>query len=657
MVLGSAVEGNIRGERPELKMKISLNALEHLGLKMYTSLPAVIAEFVANSWDAGATLVDIQIPETLVDESYVITIEDNGIGMTTDDINRKFLVVGRDRRKEEGTDEIEVNGKTRHVIGRKGIGKLAGFGVAGQVEVRTRKDGKFVEFRMDYDKIQQKASETNRDIPTEYLPDVLDWGSTEEGNGTIVKLKHLKRERQVNVSRIRRNLARHFSVIGRDFVVRVNGDPITPAERALKEQCEWVWTFEEEPISEGSNLKVNGWIGTMEDPVPPDLGRGVVVMARGKLIQEATTFDVGGKGITGQHALAYLVGELHAEFLDAEEDFIATGRRSVIWENWPASRFREWANEKIKKVCAEWVEKRQEKKMEKVREFPAYKERIAKLPTTEKKIVDGILGKIAAREDVEPETIEKVANFLAEGVEYQSFLALIEAVERGDVAKPEELIKFFEEWEILDALETIRVVEGRLKVIKRFRELIELGVKEVPTLHRFLADNPWLLDPTWDYLDDEVYYRDELWKKFGETRDTPEDNRRIDFLCLGYGETLNIIELKRPGSTIGIEELTKLQRYYYEVKGMLGTGPGSYKTVVAYIIGEHLARTSEVREMVEDLAKNNMFVRLFADLERVVWKVHRRFVEVLERKAKRIRDERLLEGLERLREEFKKRKT
>jgi hypothetical protein len=38
---------------PKLEMKIDLNVIEHLGLKMYTSLPAVVAEYVANAWDAG----------------------------------------------------------------------------------------------------------------------------------------------------------------------------------------------------------------------------------------------------------------------------------------------------------------------------------------------------------------------------------------------------------------------------------------------------------------------------------------------------------------------------------------------------------------------------------------------------------------------------
>jgi len=49
-------------------------------------------------------------------------------------------------------------------------------------------------------------------------------------------------------------------------------------------------------------------------------------MARGKLVQEPFVFEA----TTGQQfALAYLVGELHAEFVDATEDTISTTRNSL----------------------------------------------------------------------------------------------------------------------------------------------------------------------------------------------------------------------------------------------------------------------------------------------------------------------------------------
>lgn len=170
---------------PELEMTIDITVLEHLGLKMYTSLPAVIAEYVANSWDAGASKVDITIPDGPIDESFAIQISDDGFGMSVDEVNKKFLVVGRKKREFEPEEFIDINGNKRRVIGRKGIGKLAGFGVSGKVEVLTRKNNSYVHFQMDYDEMQRIA-ESKIEPRTTYPPKVISWGHIEEDNGTIV---------------------------------------------------------------------------------------------------------------------------------------------------------------------------------------------------------------------------------------------------------------------------------------------------------------------------------------------------------------------------------------------------------------------------------------------------------------------------------------
>ena len=45
-------------ERP-FKMTISLDVLHHLGIGLYSNIPAVLSELVANAWDADATRVNI----------------------------------------------------------------------------------------------------------------------------------------------------------------------------------------------------------------------------------------------------------------------------------------------------------------------------------------------------------------------------------------------------------------------------------------------------------------------------------------------------------------------------------------------------------------------------------------------------------------------
>ena len=45
-------------------MSLSLNVLNHLGINLYSNIPAVLSEIVANSWDADAT--EVKIKETLI---------------------------------------------------------------------------------------------------------------------------------------------------------------------------------------------------------------------------------------------------------------------------------------------------------------------------------------------------------------------------------------------------------------------------------------------------------------------------------------------------------------------------------------------------------------------------------------------------------------
>ena len=63
-------------------MTLSLNVLKHLGFGLYSNVPAVLSEVVANAWDADAEHVAIDIDS----RNGQITIEDDGHGMTVDDL-------------------------------------------------------------------------------------------------------------------------------------------------------------------------------------------------------------------------------------------------------------------------------------------------------------------------------------------------------------------------------------------------------------------------------------------------------------------------------------------------------------------------------------------------------------------------------------------
>ena len=73
-------------EDKKLKMTVSLSVIEALGERLYSSVPPVLSEIIANAWDADATQVKI----THNQEEKEITIEDDGHGMTREDVEKNI---------------------------------------------------------------------------------------------------------------------------------------------------------------------------------------------------------------------------------------------------------------------------------------------------------------------------------------------------------------------------------------------------------------------------------------------------------------------------------------------------------------------------------------------------------------------------------------
>jgi hypothetical protein len=83
-------------------MTVDLNVLDHLGINLYSNIAAVLTEAVANAWDADASVVDIRFNA----DSSVIEIQDDGIGMSIPDMNKKYLRVGYRRRDDSSVGKV-----------------------------------------------------------------------------------------------------------------------------------------------------------------------------------------------------------------------------------------------------------------------------------------------------------------------------------------------------------------------------------------------------------------------------------------------------------------------------------------------------------------------------------------------------------------------
>lgn len=629
--------GNKAVSKAPFRMDFDISTIKHLGLQMYSTLPPVIGELVANAWDANASRVEITIPTTpLGTEKSELVIKDDGIGMSDDDIRKKYLIVGRDRRKDENTDQTQPP-TCRPVMGRKGIGKFSAFGIAGEIEIESVHDGGTSRFVMNYDEMLKAAPERRVEFRSRAPSGRL-------SSGTAITLRSLTkyRSRSIPLRRLRRGLARRFAVVGENhgFEVVINGEPISAEERDLerllakdKDGELYRRVFKGEDIEPGRGWTVSGWIGALDrtDPGQDGAERGVAIMARGKMVQEPFLF---GAVVGQQYALSYIVGELHAEFVDGAEDTISTSRNSLVWDTEANSRLLAWGQEQLSAFAREWAKKRGEDNRHRVEQHESYRDFLksaqASGNTRALKLAEQLLRQaITKNPTADVQELEPVVRTCRDFLEFNEFWAITEDLVGAELHDIGKIFTLFREWEIVEAKEMSRVTEGRIETIKKLQDLIEGNALEVPELHNFLREFPWVIDPKWTLVADEVAYSSLLKKEFPEGQ-IPETNRRIDFLCVRESTNLVVVEIKRPQWRVSAKDLKQIEDYVSFVRNAerTNTAPESRpENVVGYLLCGDVRDTWEVREKIQNLEKAGIYVRKYRDLLAMVQKMHRDFLD------------------------------
>lgn len=615
-------------------MEFDIGTIKHLGLQMYSTLPPVVAELVSNAWDAGAARVDIEIPERAITPSSTIVVSDDGDGMSDAEVRQGYLVVGRDRRAHENSDE-RTSPPIRKYMGRKGIGKFSGFGIARCIEIESCSNGENAHFIMDFDDLE--AAARRREIAFEKLPP-----TGKVSKGTRITLSKIQKyhNRAVSISQLRRSLARRFSIVDPDFVVAVNGAPLTPDERDLKRNIAsdangkpYLWEFDEE-VKPGTGWRVNGWIGTLKpsNPETDEVTRGIVILARGKLVQEPFLFDVNP---AQQYALAYLVGEVHAEFVDQVEDTISTARNGLVWDNEANEALKAWGRSKVNQISREWADRRRVDNLaalERNALYLSFKEH-AKLSsnTRSAQAADKLIRELISKNpDENDEGLKQVVEWSVDYLNYDAFWELAQEVREADLTDTSRLVGLFREWEIVEAKEMARVTAGRIETIQKLQKLIDDNALEVPVLHNFLREFPWVLDPRWTLVDDEVTFSRLLREQFPESDTILTEQKRIDFLCVVEAESLVVVEIKRPQSVASVKELEQIEKYVAFMRHHLKKASDNEtipRKVIGYLLCGRIAEGYEPEEKVDTLRNSNIYVRRYSDLLRMVQRSHREFLD------------------------------
>lgn len=329
----------------DMKLSFDPMTIEHLGFKMYSHLPNAVAELVANAYDADATHVRVVLRDARGSQS--VEVIDDGHGMSDHDLAEKYLRIGRNRRADDGG--VSESG-LRRVAGRKGLGKLALFGIGDHVSVRTKRrgTGTWTQVSMNWEEL--KASSGG-----EYRPRTESHAGVAADHGTSIHVKALRRRSAVDARALARSLARLFQHVDADFKLTVVGPTgeeyaVTRDLRYESVEVETAWRIPDDIDADQEYARSHGIRGEVYASVKPLSSemRGITLYVHGRLAHEPEFFGVS----ESSYAFSYITGFLEVDFIDElEDDIIATDRRSLSWETEQGSRLQEYLKAMLRGVA------------------------------------------------------------------------------------------------------------------------------------------------------------------------------------------------------------------------------------------------------------------------------------------------------------------
>ena len=341
-----------------LRLQFDVHTIEHLGVQMYKTLPPVLAELISNSYDADASFATVIFDDKSEHKSIIVI--DDGCGMTFEELNDSFLKIGRNRRKQ--SDAPTPRG--RKVTGRKGLGKLAIFGIANEIEVQTVKHNLKNVFVMNLQDILATDKEYNPQI-------IIHNEAVQEQSGTKIILRQIQRKSEFNIEELKEAIAKRFNFTDTSFSIQLQKEGCETQTITTETKWDYItsqfqWEFPQDDTSENNYAAEKGITGKIISTEKPlnKHQNGIFLYARGKLVNSNDFF---GLKTTTSFAYNYFTGFVNVDFIDDyDKDMVTTNRDGLTWENEELDSLRNWLQNQLFNIAKEWRIKREKNKKEEV---------------------------------------------------------------------------------------------------------------------------------------------------------------------------------------------------------------------------------------------------------------------------------------------------
>lgn len=541
-----------------------------------------LTELVANAWDAGASIVEIQIPD---DYQQKLTIKDNGTGMTEDEFQNRWMKLRYNRSLCQGRKVMFPNGKlgNRTAFGRNGVGRHGMFCFGDNYTVTTSKEGVSHRYTIKPNIQSQPFAVTER------------FSSPSDTHGTLLEV--IVSKNLPKAEKITELLSARF-LLDPSFKIIVNGTSLDLIDLAGGQEPRKIMIPEH-------NVTLELYFIDTTKSGRKSIFQGIAFWQSGRLVGEPS-WNLGNINVLdGRTSLAkrYTVVVKSEDLSDS------------IKEDWSGFVI----NEKMQCVY-EQIEKELNTCFEEIATttFATYKESLSpeikhaidKLnPLAKREFEDTLSAVVMTNPRARQESIDIAAQAIINLEKTRNGQELLEKLVKLSDDDVTELNKLLSKWSVTDAAAVLNEIDRRLSVIEAIRKLSgDPSSDELHVLHPLITESRWLFGP--EYESSEYVFNRQLGtivkQVFGSEILSPATNpkKRPDLLCLpnssisvtgiedndtNSGLTclrkILIIELKKGGFKIKRAERDQATGY---VEDLRSNDVGKQCDYTAFVVGETL---------------------------------------------------------------------
>ncbi|WCY30529.1 ATP-binding protein [Pseudomonas aeruginosa] len=514
----------------------------------YSSSERALKELVDNAWDADAEQITILLPKPLSGDPLVI--QDDGTGMTEEELRRHYLSIASDRRSRRGE---RTAGKNRLVKGRKGIGKFAGLMAAAVMTLETRARGRLCCITLRLDDLSQVEDIEQLNIGLQSDP------CGPELHGTTITLSDLHQGLAYpDANRLRQILLQDY---GRqdDFAITIDG------KRLDVDDVSGSYSEQEEELPSAGKVKLRFSISDGKSGLRQP---GITLRVDGKAVGRPGFFGLDQRDDFPSKLLRKLYGEIEADGL---RDHITAGWDAAV-ENSELLREVEGYVQPILREAYE-QQYRREIQLAQARLQRAILARLSALPEHKRVFADRAIKKILDKYYGEPESkVEPVVNVLLEAMERSDYRILLEHIAEATPGDVTGVAERLDEFGLAEMAFLVQQATARQVFLDQLDALARDAATTEAVVHKALERNLWVFGPEYSLFSSNSTLRRQVEDVLGETYTGDKANRRPDLLLNeNLGGQYLLIEFKRPSHALNHDDYVQAIGYRHELAKYLGS--------------------------------------------------------------------------------------